>query len=142
MAKVVVGGTFDLLHKGHRGFLSKAASLGEVKIGLTSDEMAKRTKGVEVESYEKRKENLLSFLPDAEIERIDEPMGFAPYEDFDYIVVSEETRPRAEKINEERKKQGKKEAEIVEVELVLAKDGKPISSSRIRKGEINKEGEV
>jgi len=142
MKKVVVGGTFDLLHKGHREFLSKASSLGEVKVGLTSDEMAKRTKGVEVESFEKRKQNLLSYLPEAEIERIDEPMGFAPYEDFDYIVVSQETKSRAEKINEEREKQGKEAMEIVEVSLVLAKDGKPISSSRIRKGEINKEGEI
>jgi len=142
MQKVVVGGTFDNLHKGHREFLSEASALGKVKVGLTSDEMARRTKGVEVEGYEERKKNLLEFLPEAEIEKIDDPLGFALYEDFDYIVVSEETRPRAERINNERKEMEKPEIEIVEVDLVRAEDGKPVSSSRIRSGEIDKEGNV
>ena len=35
---LVVGGTFDLMHKGHEAFLQKAfASADKVTIGLTSD---------------------------------------------------------------------------------------------------------
>jgi pantetheine-phosphate adenylyltransferase len=142
MKKVVVGGTFDSLHKGHRHFLEKAASLGRVKIGLTSDEMALETKGEKVESFEERSKHLLSFLNDVEIEKIDNSIGFAVNEDFDYIVVSSETRTRAEKINQERESLGKEKIEIVEVEFILAEDGEPISSTRIRAGEIDKEGKL
>ncbi len=142
MKKVVVGGTFDSLHKGHRYFLEKAASLGNVKIGLTSDEMALETKGGGVESFEERSKHLLSFLTDVEIEKIDDSVGFATNEDFDYIVVSSETRTRAEKINQERELLGKGKIEIVEVDFILAEDGEPISSTRIRAGEIDKEGNL
>jgi pantetheine-phosphate adenylyltransferase len=142
MKKVVVGGTFDSLHKGYRHFLEKAASLGRVKIGLTSDEMALETKGEKVESFEERSKHLLSFLNDVEIEKIDNSIGFAVNEDFDYIVVSSETRTRAEKINQERESLGKEKIEIVEVEFILAEDGEPISSTRIRAGEIDKEGKL
>ncbi len=142
MQKVVVGGTFDFLHKGHRELLKKADSLGGVKIGLTSNKMAEQTKGVEVEDYEKRKERMLEFFPEAEVEKIEDPVGFAVEEDFDYIVVSLQTRSRAENINEKRKEAGKKEMEIVEIELILAEDGEPISSTRIREGEIDEEGNL
>jgi pantetheine-phosphate adenylyltransferase len=142
MKKVVVGGTFDSLHKGHRYFLEKAASLGNVKIGLTSDEMALETKGEGVESFEERSQHLLNFLSDIEIEKIDDSFGFAIKEDFDYIVASSDTRTRAEKINQERELLGKEKIEIVEVEFILAEDGEPISSTRIRAGEIDKEGNL
>ncbi len=142
MKKVVVGGTFDSLHKGHRYLLEKASSLGEVKIGLTSDEMALETKGEKVEEFEERYNHLHDFLPTARIEKIDNSFGFALEEDFDYIVVSSETRTRAEKINEERELSGKTAIEIVEVDFVLAEDGEPISSTRIRAGEIDREGNL
>lgn len=142
MKKVVVGGTFDSLHKGHRYLLEKASSLGELKIGLTSNEMALETKGEKVEEFEERYNHLHDFLPTARIEKIDNSFGFALEEDFDYIVVSSETRTRAEKINEERELAGKTAIEIVEVDFVLAEDGEPISSTRIRAGEIDREGNL
>ncbi len=140
--KVVVGGTFDSFHKGHEHFLEKASSLGSVKIGLTSDEMARETKGIDVESFEDRQKHLVEFLPEAEIEKISNPVGFALQEDFDFIVVSSETRARAEKINDEREKSGKKQIEVVEVDFVFAEDGEPISSTRIRAEEIDRDGKI
>ena len=45
--RVCLGGTFDLLHAGHEALLAKAFAIGdkEVIIGITSDAMAKRTRG-------------------------------------------------------------------------------------------------
>jgi pantetheine-phosphate adenylyltransferase len=57
-------------------------------------------------------------------------------------VVSDETRPGALEINETRKKNGLKTLEIISIPLVLADDQKPISSTRIKKGEIDKEGRI
>lgn len=140
--KIVVGGTFDHLHKGHKELLSRASSLGSVKVGLTSNDMAREMKGEGVEDYEVRKEALLAYLPEIEVEKIDNPTGFAVEEDFDYIVVSEETKKRAEEINEKRKEAEKEEMIIEEIDTVLAEDGSPLSSTRIRSGEIDKEGKL
>lgn len=43
--KVFVSGCFDLLHSGHVAFFEEAASLGELYVGLGSDETVYRLKG-------------------------------------------------------------------------------------------------
>jgi len=45
-------------------------------------------------------------------------------------------------LNEERKKTGKKSLKIIKINFVLAEDGKPISDSRILKGEIDRQGKL
>ncbi len=140
--KVVIGGTFDLLHKGHRELISHASSLGDVKVGLTSDQMAREMKGEVVDDYGVRESEILRLFPEVEIEKIEDPFGFAVDENFDCIVVSEETRPRAEEINAQRKEKGKEEMVIEEIDTVLSEDGGAISSTRIRNGEIDREGNI
>ena len=72
---------------------------------------------------------------------LDDPYGTTIYdEDIEAIVVSEETEPTAVKINEIRVSKGMKPLDIVVVSFVLAYDGTPISSTRIRRGEINQNG--
>ena len=58
------------------------------------------------------------------------------------VVVSEETEPTAVEINNIRVSKGMKPIDIVVVSFVLAYDGNPISSTRIRRGEINQSGNI
>ncbi|MBS3817608.1 MAG: pantetheine-phosphate adenylyltransferase [Candidatus Thermoplasmatota archaeon] len=141
--EVIVGGTFDNLHLGHQKLLRKAVKEGRAIIGLVSDEMLEEWKpGVE-NSFEERKRELKNFLSAYEgwsIVEIDDPFGMAVENDFDTLVVSYETRERGEKINELRKEKGRDPLEIIEVKPVLADDLLPIKSTRIREGEIDREG--
>jgi pantetheine-phosphate adenylyltransferase len=143
--KVVIGGTFDTLHEGHKALLRKAFELGSVSIGLVSGKMAEKMKGRAMESFSKRRENLKEFGRKAEGEiaeiiEIHDKFGFAADGDFDYIVVSPATYGTALEINKERQKREKKPLEIVKIDFVVDKEGTPISSTRIFNGEIDKKG--
>jgi len=145
--KVVVGGTFDVLHEGHKTFLRKAFELGDVTIGLTSGFMARKIKKREVEDFERRKKTLEDFIKKElkikpKILKIEDKFGPTLKKDFHYIVVSPETYEAALLINQERQKRKKKPIEIVKISFVLAKDGKPISSTRIFKKEIDRWGKL
>lgn len=45
MSKVWVNGTFDVMHIGHVRLLKYAASLGELRVGIDTDERVKKLKG-------------------------------------------------------------------------------------------------
>ncbi|MFA5355160.1 MAG: pantetheine-phosphate adenylyltransferase [Candidatus Paceibacterota bacterium] len=135
MKKVAVGGTFDILHKGHEALLKKAFSLGEVSLGLTSDNYAKRKKR-KIKKFSERKKNLENlikrkFKKSFAIYKIEDKFGDALKRNYDYIVVSPESVSVAREINARRKKLGKKLIKTVKVPFVLDKCGKPISSTRL-----------
>jgi len=146
--KVAVGGTFQPLHDGHKALLRKAYELSKsVDIGLTSDEMALRGRVRPVKSYREREEALRDWIRkeigvDPHIFMINDPFGPTLNEDYDYLVVSPETYPTALKINELRVAGGRKPIKIYRVECVLAQDGKPISATRVVKGEIDVHGNL
>jgi pantetheine-phosphate adenylyltransferase len=140
--KVAVGGTFDHFHAGHKALLDKAFELGDnVLIGLTSDAYSKG----ESESYSARKRNLETYLKgkNYEIVKLEDAYGPAIADsEIDAIVVSSETKPRALEINDIRHKRGLSPLEIIVIPMVMAANGRRISSTRIRKGEIDNEGRV
>ncbi|MGD9674309.1 MAG: phosphopantetheine adenylyltransferase [Candidatus Nitrosocosmicus sp.] len=148
---VATGGTFDILHLGHLDLLKKSFEVGSfVVIGLTSDSFARSTLNKDLRnSFESRYENLRNFIRDNikstsyEISKLEEEFGPLMFSDnIDCLVVSSETSIKGEKINNIRADKGLLPIEIVLVNMRLAQDGNPISSTRIRHKEIDPTGKV
>ena len=148
---VAMGGTFDILHTGHIELLKKSFKIGKfVIIGLSSDSLVKvKLKKNINNSFEVRKRNLVSIIDSefestqyeiTELEDVFGPLMFS--EKVDCMVASSETSYRGKKVNEIRTRMGLPAIDIVSVELILAKDGLPISSSRIRANEIDQVGNI
>ncbi len=147
--RVCVGGTFNVIHDGHIALLKRAFSEGdELFVGLTSDEMATGKRAVPVQDYETRQKNLVTALSRLSggkrfsIFMIGDELGPAATEDFDTIVVSKDTEPGAIRINKARESRGLRPLRIVRISMVLARDGEPISSTRILRGQISPDGEM
>jgi len=148
--KVCIGGTFNPLHKGHKLLIDKAFEVagkqGSVFIGISAGEIIKEKK--DTESFEEREKAIKKYLYETDfikravVKPIIDKYGPSIEEEFDAIVISPETRKTAEEINEKRKQKGKKPLEIIQIPFVLAEDGCPISSSRIRKHEIDEDGRL
>ena len=145
---VAMGGTFDILHRGHVSLLSRAFAVSdEVIIGLVSDEFAARRGKRTANAYPKR----LAALRDAirlrfpgrayRAVRLDDEFGPAVLEvEVGALVVSQETCGRGEILNRMRRELGIPEADIVVVPMEMASDGRRISSTRIRNREIAPDG--
>lgn len=146
--KTIIGGTFDNFHKGHEELISRAFDLGDsVVIGVSSDQFAQRFRTGEVESFKSRCNTLNHFCKQfgkeyktVEINDFYGPSTTDPK--LEAIVVSEETSLRAKEINAVRTKKGLNKLAIVEIPFVLAKDGKPISSERVRGGDVDRDGNL
>jgi pantetheine-phosphate adenylyltransferase len=149
--KVMVGGTFDPLHDGHKRLLDRsfeiAGSDGHVIIGLTTDSFVSR-KTHPIRPFSSRQTDLEHYLISRQystrwmIEPLNDRFGSAIDVDFDAIIVSEETLPVAVEINKLRRNAGRKKVDIHQISCVLAEDGRWISSTRIYRGEIDVHGHV
>ena len=152
---ITVGGTFDVLHKGHWFLLEEAYMLGEkILIGLTTDKFVKSMrKSHPVDCYDKRFTELTKFIAERKLgertiivpisDKYGPTIGNRPHSDeIEGILVSEETEQGAEAINQIRVDEGKKPLLIIVVKMVMADDGKPISSTRIRKQEVDRFGKL
>ena len=147
---VATGGTFDEIHAGHVALLSKAFQAGnKVIIGVSSDEFAKKRGKRLNHDFEKRIDNLKKMIKKEfgnvsyEIARLDGDFGPAVTTgDVGALVASSETQAKGRLLNEMRAKRGLKPVEVIAVELVRAEDGSPISSTRIRAGEIDSRGRL
>ena len=131
--------------------LLKAFEVGEqVVVGLCSDEFVKRMgKPHSTASYKQRLEDLKRFLSEhgflerAEIIPLNDPYGVTLSKGcVEALVVSRETEPRALEINLKREKLGLPPLHIVVIEMVPSENHAPISTTRIRRGEIDREGHL
>lgn len=140
------GGTFDLFHKGHEDFLNSIYRDSEkIIIGITSDKFAE-SKSL-YESFKKREDSLRRFISDnkinAQILKIDDIYGptLSDKYKFDALFVTEDSVKGAEKINQKRKTSGLSPLKIVKIALLRSLDGKVLSSTRIKNGEVDRNGE-
>jgi pantetheine-phosphate adenylyltransferase len=149
---VATGGTFDMIHVGHLALLSKAFEVGKkVIIGISSDAFASISKGNNKlnHNYNERVSNLKEKIEEKfgnvtyEISKLDDVYGpTVIYGDVEAIVSSTETAVSGHLINEIRSRNGLKPIAIISVNIIRAEDGYPISSTRIRKGEIDSYGKL
>jgi cytidyltransferase-like protein len=148
---VAMGGTFDVLHRGHRRLLEQAFRVGrKVVIGITTDEFARRLhKPHKFDPYPKRKKDVERLLARwgvlfrATIVPLYDRFGPTVSDsNIDALVVSRRTMKTAEEINSIRRKKGLKPIAVDPIDLILAEDRRPISSTRIRRGRIDREGRL
>jgi len=147
---VATGGTFDIIHRGHLTLLSNAFAISDkVIIGLTSDELAEKKGKLTINKYEKRLENLTQVIskefPNSsfQISKLDNDFGPAVLEKgVEALVVSDEKSKQGITLNQLRAEKKLSPVKIVTVPMFLAKDGKRISTTRIKNSEIDADGNL
>lgn len=145
---IAIGGTFDLLHEGHKKFILCAFSLAErVTIGVTNDKLVKGLKGGSIQGFAQRFEEINNFvifskfLSRARVVPLDN--SFGPTLDdrtIDSLLVTKDSLRGAKMINRARSKLGLKGLPVEIFPLVTGSDNKEISSKRIKSGTINQQG--
>ncbi len=146
-----LGGTFDHFHSGHQSFINFASSLAHnLVIGVTNEKMAlakpyKQT----IQPLYIRLNNIKKYCQQknikAKVIQLNDPFG--PTVDnklkIQALACTRDTVKGAEKINEVRNKIRLRKLPIHSHKLLLDKQKRTyISSSRIRAGEIDKEGNL
>jgi inosine/xanthosine triphosphatase len=145
--KVGVGGTFNVLHRGHRALLDKAFDVGdEVVIGITSDEFTSKNKAKQVplqdrilalEAYlaAKGKPYTINVIESSQARLLTD-------NSIEALVASPETYIEAERLVKLRLEKGMRPLQVVRIGYVLADDCTPISASRVLSGEIDESGKM
>ncbi len=144
----LLGGTFDRLHAGHHHLISTCLEQSdEVQIWLTSDTMA-QSKNPLILDWQTRHDEILSWSESQgygqklTLHLLEDEVGPAPTTlEADSIGCTPETRSACESINSSRKIESLAPLSIIMAEQVLGVAGEIISSSRIRDGEIDRQGQ-
>jgi len=147
---VAMGGTFDVIHSGHMALLNKAFSISsKVIIGLSSDQLATKKGKNLANDYSKRLSLLKSVIEKSfpnsayEVSKLENDFGPAVIEgSVKALVVSAETSNKGLLLNELRTERNLPSVKIVVVPMVLAEDGKSISTTRIKNSEIDGSGNL
>ena len=144
----LVGGTFDFFHIGHQKLINSCLKNCDfLEIWVLSDQITQE-KDPRISLWKERchiiKQNL-SLEQSSRVtfhELLDDYGVALSHKNATKIFCTNETFSTCQIINQKRLERGLKPLSIISVSHELSKDGRIISSSRIRNGEINRDGEV
>lgn len=148
---LVIGGTFDHFHTGHKYLIDQAFLYGEkVSIGVTANIfITQKNLAQLIQPYALRLKNVKDYISSrrnlsrSRFFMIHDLYGTAAMDPtLEAIVVTHQTYGNANKINAARIKNGLKKLKIITIPLKKAEDLRTISSTRVRNGEIDRDGLV
>lgn len=145
-----VAGTFDHLHAGHKKIIDTAFSQSEiVSVGISDGSFSQKEFMAQMLSYEERKKDVEAYLVHknyikrARLFKLNDIYGIAKDDPtLQALFVTKETYQNSMKVNQFRKKKGLSSLKLVLVAFVKSSDKHIIRSTRIRSGEIDREGNV
>jgi len=143
----VIAGTFDHLHKGHQKLLTTALkSAKAISCGLTSNNLTKnKSLSSLIQPSQTRLQALNHFFSDypnsINIFPLTHPLRPAiTSAKFDSIIASTTTQTTVNQINQLRLKNHLKPLKPIIIDLIKSSDNQSLSSTRIRQGQINRQG--
>ncbi|KAH9297568.1 hypothetical protein KI387_029250 [Taxus chinensis] len=148
---VVLGGTFDRLHDGHRRLLKAAAELARVRVVVgvcTGPMLGNKELADLIEPVEKRIEAVERYIKSikpgllVQVEPITDPYGPSIVDrDLEAIIVSEETLAGGVSVNKRRAERGLSQLKLEVVDLVIeeGENGEKLSSTALRQLDASKQ---
>ncbi|OGV97591.1 hypothetical protein A2W24_06130 [Microgenomates group bacterium RBG_16_45_19] len=146
-----LGGTFDHLHLGHHQLLTRAFNLADqVIIGVVHDaRRVQKDYPASLESYSVRLAALKRFLtaggyqPRFHLVPLNDPYGpTLKNNKIDLLVASKLTKAGVQELNNKRVQLQLQPLPVHWVNLVKDRAGQPLSSTRIRQGLVDRQGQV
>ncbi len=145
---IILGGTFDHFHKGHEKFLKQAFNLSKfVYCGIVKKQFQNKKFPHSIQTYKQRLKEVKNFINKNKLQsRIKIFSINNQFSDeinnpsLEAIIITKDTLKGAKLFNQKRESLGLPVLKIINITLLKDKKGLAISSTRIRKGEIDRLG--